>query len=269
MKKFLSMFFMLSVLPTIGLAVDAKPTPYEVTDIHNTNIANIDSETDKNNQKIQYKNYCNNLLNFTNKYNLHSRATINGNSYSIQTNKDCESLVNKKGGMVVAAFADDIHWQIQDIQKQEVKRCCNLGDNCGYKTVDDSHGYTAKDEPTVTCSATANDERCLLTQKLENRGLTPTTGGYDKKYYYSCNRPKLVFSDRFISINNKDTQNICGINTQNETTAGFIDSRIQLTLADFDSDCNLTDSDIKKLAEGTYAAGEEEALIQKINIRRK
>ena len=264
MKKFLSMFFMLSVLPTIGLAVSNELTPYEVTDKHNTNIARInEAEISEPGKKSLHKDY-------TNTYNnLKGGAVINNEYKSISTIEDCEALVNWKGGTLVTAFAKNIHSQIRGIQEQEVKGCCNLGNNCRYKTVDDSLGFTAKGDPTVTCRATANDERCLLTQKLVNLGL-PTKDGYDEKYYYSCNQPELVFSDGFISINRKNTHKICGaITALSSSTAGFIDRRIQLTLEDFDDNCELKDDNIKKLAEGDYGSEtEKETLIQEILIRR-
>ena len=272
MKKFLSMFFMLSVLPTIGLAVVATSTPYEATDKHDTDLADINSETNIYKKEYRYKEYCKELLKFTKDYNIQTGATFRGYYQTIREDGHCDVLVSNHGGKGVTEFADNIHSKIQNRQKQVVIDCCNLGDRCRYKTIDDSHGYTAKGDPAVTCSATANDERCLLTQKLEDRNLMGTKDGYDKKYYYSCNRPELEFrkfSDGSGYIGVKKNLDTCGAKGDIEHTAGFINQKIKLTLDDFDENCQPKYSALKDLVLHKYGSDEEEnALIEKLSIER-
>lgn len=269
MKYILPIFLTLCTFPMLGFAAPTISPFTKVTNYQN-DISNTRSNTDiydlcMNLQKFSLNNLGKAYLfkiqddwltrDYAPEYASHRREGYT--SSKIDIDNFCECLANQRyfeGGYiqqgpemckeihsqyarVLAALANSIKGDMQDIQKNTVLKNCNYyGEPSVYKAalsekdIEIQNSCRNNDtKATVSCSDIRGDSRCLLTQQVKCDGKTYT--------YQSCNKPVLEnASNGKLAI--RQAADVCG--NINNNTAVLINGTNGYSLKnDYDMNCVL------------------------------
>lgn len=236
MNKFLLIFLCLGVFPTIGLA-QSKEDFYKSVDRSKRQTERYTE--DKLGAGEWYVGVCESLVGLAGKYHLNRPwCKLFGDLH--QFDKDsCKIFMDT--GIYYTKYAECLLKMAQNLEsKVEEKRESVVREYCSaeagksiYKEYDDLKGYyRSLGEPEIICADSREDDRCLLVQSVESNAGA-------KGVYYTCNRPKLEFSETGVITVKRDVST-CGLCFLRYYPTGVLSKDgTEYSLDDFDTKCVL------------------------------
>jgi hypothetical protein len=243
MNKFLLIFLCLGVFPTIGLA-QSKEDFYKSLDV---SVKQTETYIEKNLMVGEfYANVCNSLVGLAEKYHLNDRwCLFSGNLHRLNK-ESCEKFRSdgahymKHNAKCLLKLAQNLESEVEAKRESVIRDFCGAEDGQSrYKEYDDIKDYyRSLGEPKIICADSREDDRCLLVQPVESIADL-VEGGREKGVYYSCNIPKLEFSET-VGIRVKRDANTCGLAwVMSHPTGVLSKDGTEYSLDDFDTNCIL------------------------------